>query len=267
MSATLIHNSCLALSVLMHNDGSKNLRVLDVTEGCITPAIVMLDAHKHLGADNSISIAMGTLGTLSHLSGHRRLNGQPPKSELIRDVADLTLIGVEGYHEKYSKLAAAVVETTKMIDMCGMSIVHSHNRVEGSTVFGVEGPWGAVDDCLQDIKEGQSALEVFTSDLVESSKVVRKDPWDWIIALWFAGRENFWLLPFLNGCGICRNMATLLVRRIFISSLDCGDACSNKHTAPHKESLKHCVRSCTFAVLILGMLYVRRRQRFGRLRP
>merc|ERR1712196_243409 len=103
------------------------------------------------------------------------------------------------------------------------TIVNSHNSVEGSTVFGVEGPRGAVDDCLQDIKEGQWGLEVFTSDLVESSKVVRKNSWDWIIALWFLSRENFWLLPFLNGCGICRNMATTLVRRVFISSLDCGD--------------------------------------------
>merc|ERR1712137_54595 len=121
MLVTLINDSCLAFSVLLHNNGqngSQNLRLLDTTEGCITPTLVTLDAHKHLGADKGISMAMGTPGTLSHLSGRRRVSAQPSNGELIRAMADLTLIGVAGYHEKYSKLVGTVVETTKMIEMC-----------------------------------------------------------------------------------------------------------------------------------------------------
>jgi len=312
MLVTLINDSCLALPVLLHNNGqngSKNLRVLDMTEGCITPTIIILDAHKHLGADKGISMAMGTLGTLSHLSGRRRVSAQPSNGELVRAVADLTLIGVAGYHEKYSKLVGAVVETTKMIETCGMTIVHSHNRVAGSTVFGVEDPRGAIYKklkkkghlplplyelcpsdpkrcqtgftmsltlhCLREINKGQSALELFTSDLVESSKVVRKNYWDLgrlfhansTIALWFSSGENFWVLPFLSGSGICRNMVALLLRRVYATTLDCGVACSNKHTAPLKEFLKHSLRSTFAVLLILGMLYLHLRRRSRRLRP
>ncbi|KAK3241097.1 hypothetical protein CYMTET_49110 [Cymbomonas tetramitiformis] len=66
---TLINDCCLAFSVLLHNDGrngARNLRVLDLTLD--TPTIVTLDAHKHLGADKGISMAMGSAGTMSLVS-------------------------------------------------------------------------------------------------------------------------------------------------------------------------------------------------------
>jgi hypothetical protein len=70
---TLINDCCLAFSVLLHNDGERygpgSLRVLDMTQGLLTPTILTLDAHKHLGADKGISMAMGTPGTLSLLQG------------------------------------------------------------------------------------------------------------------------------------------------------------------------------------------------------
>jgi hypothetical protein len=56
---TLINDSCLAFSVLVHNDGGKaegggngvSMRVLDLSEHYDTPIMVTLDAHKHLGTD------------------------------------------------------------------------------------------------------------------------------------------------------------------------------------------------------------------------
>merc|ERR1719361_1505123 len=107
MPVTLINDSCLAFSVLLHNngkDGNKNLRVLDLSKDKITPTIVMLDAHKHLGSDKGISMTMGTPGTLSHLTGHVRVGAAPCRGELIRAIADLSLVGVDGYYEKYQAL-------------------------------------------------------------------------------------------------------------------------------------------------------------------
>ena len=70
---TLINDSCLAFSVLLHNDGERYgpqcLRVFDLSVGMVTPVIMTQDAHKHLGADKGISMAMGTPGTLSLLEG------------------------------------------------------------------------------------------------------------------------------------------------------------------------------------------------------
>jgi hypothetical protein len=59
---TLINDCCLAFSVLLHNDGERygpeSMRVLDLTAGMLTPTIMTQDAHKHLGADKGISMAM-----------------------------------------------------------------------------------------------------------------------------------------------------------------------------------------------------------------
>lgn len=208
---TLINDCCLALSVLIHNDGkngAKCFRVLDLTKNMITPVVVMLDAHKHIGADKGISMAMGTPGTLSHLDGHVKVGGQPSQGELARALADMVLVGVDGYHEKYHRLVAAIDNATQTLAAAGMTIIHSHNREKGSTAFGVEDPsalvqkklkkkghvcsplFGVAPDhpercqtgwllsltphALREVKPGQKALDVFVADCVDTFKACQK---------------------------------------------------------------------------------------------
>merc|ERR1719443_731512 len=106
--------------------------------------IVMLDAHKHIGADKGISMVMGSKGTLSHLTGHIKVGGPPSNGELVRAMSDMALVGVEGYYEKYNRLSDAVDEATDAMAAAGMTILHAHNRVKGSTAFGVEDPSGLI---------------------------------------------------------------------------------------------------------------------------
>jgi hypothetical protein len=159
---TLINDSCLAFSVLVHNDGrnnAKSMRVLDLGERCITPTIVMLDAHKHLGADKGVSMTMGTPGTLSNLNGHVRVGAAPTKGELIRAIADLSLVSVDGYYEKYRGLASAVEKLVQTMEASGMTIIHAKNRVKGSTVFAVEDPSAVLGKKLK--KKGHSTMPIY----------------------------------------------------------------------------------------------------------
>lgn len=162
LPVTLINDCCLAFSVLVHNDGqngSRSLRVLDLSEKCITPVIVTLDAHKHLGVDKGISTAIGTSGTLANLSGFVKVGAVPSQGELVRALADMSLVGVEEYHQKYHHLASAVLDTVKTIEAAGMTIIHSCNRVEGSTVFAVEDPSALMIKKLK--KRGHKAAGIY----------------------------------------------------------------------------------------------------------
>lgn len=81
----LINDCCLAFCVLVHNDGTagrRSMRALDLTSAHVTPTIVTLDAHKHLGTDKGVSTVVGSSGTLSHLHGHVRARPHraPPSS-------------------------------------------------------------------------------------------------------------------------------------------------------------------------------------------
>merc|ERR1711937_584381 len=111
--------------------------------------IVMLDAHKHLGSDKGISMAVGTPGTLSALSGQIRVGAPPTKGELVRALADLILVGVEGYYEKYRALAAAIALAVKTIETAGMKVVHGQNRAKGSTVVSIEDPSAVISKKLK----------------------------------------------------------------------------------------------------------------------
>mmetsp|Transcript_78641 Transcript_78641/g.138675 ORF Transcript_78641/g.138675 Transcript_78641/m.138675 type:complete len:852 (-) Transcript_78641:99-2654(-) len=206
---TLINDCCLALSVLIHNDGkngANNLRVLDMTENCITPTIVMLDAHKHIGADKGVSMAMGTPGTLSSLSGQVKVGSQPSQGALIRVLADMLLVGADGYYEKYRMLGAAVADVTKSLADSGMKLIHVQNKVVGATAFSVEDPSGVMQKklkkkghapsplfgmapedpkrvqtgyllhltphALRQMENGKRALDIFVVDAIESHKQV-----------------------------------------------------------------------------------------------
>ncbi len=79
LPVALINDCCLAFSVLVHNDGKEgrpSMRVLDLSRGCMTPILVTLDAHKHIGSDKGISTVIGTPGTLSVLKGKVKVGAQ-----------------------------------------------------------------------------------------------------------------------------------------------------------------------------------------------
>jgi len=135
------------------------MRVLDLTEGRSTPTIVTLDAHKHLGTDKGVSTVVGTPGTLSHLRGHIKVGSQPGRGELVRALSDMLLVGVGGYMSKYHQLAEALDGAVATIEGAGMTVVHAHNRIAGSTVIAVEDPSAVLTRKLK--KKGHSFAYLF----------------------------------------------------------------------------------------------------------
>ena len=124
---TLINDCCLAFCVLVHNhgrDGAPSMRLLDMTRGCSTPLIVTLDAHKHLGTDKGVSTVTGTPNTLSYLRGAIKVGCQPAKGELVRALADMMLVGVEGYTQKYTTLSGELERARDTITGAGLTIVY-----------------------------------------------------------------------------------------------------------------------------------------------
>jgi hypothetical protein len=113
---TLINDSCLAFSVLVHNDGGKaegggngvSMRVLDLSEHYDTPIMVTLDAHKHLGTDKGISTVTGTPGTLAALDDHIKVGSGPRHEDLVRGLASMRLVGEHAYLEKYRALGTSI---------------------------------------------------------------------------------------------------------------------------------------------------------------
>ncbi|KAL1508327.1 hypothetical protein AB1Y20_004437 [Prymnesium parvum] len=195
----LINDSCLAFCVLVHQ---RSMRALDLTQSLNVPTVVMLDAHKHLGTDKGVSTVVGSPGTLSYLRGHVKVGCQPGAGELVRGLADMLLVGVDGYNAKYRTLAAEVARAVETIEAAGMRLVHSSHRVAGSTVIAIEDPSGvmmrklkklghsfaylfnlAPDQphrcqtgfslsltlhCLREVQPGKTALDVFVSDLLRT---------------------------------------------------------------------------------------------------
>jgi len=272
---TLINDSCLALSVLIHNDGvdgRENMRVLDLSKDCITPTIVMLDAHKHLGADKGISMVMGTPGTLQHLAGHVRVGTAPSRGELVRAIADLSVMGVDRYHDKYAALAAAVGKLASTMEDAGMKIVHAQHRAKGSSVVAVEDPHVVVQKKLKKMGygtaplyklhpdqparcqtgwmlsltphalreyNGRPALDAFAADVVrvhretKPSRIARFFRDDSLLSILFAGgNEELWLFGLLRKPGMGRSAVTLLIRRVYSMILDGGEVCSQRERAP-----------------------------------
>merc|ERR1712023_246580 len=98
----------------------------------------------------------------------------------------MLLVGLEGYHEKYNKLASAVDDVTRKISDAGMKIIHAHNRVKGSTAFSPEDPkrcqsgflLSLTPHCLRQVGPGggKPALDVFVEDLVECHDSITRKP-------------------------------------------------------------------------------------------
>jgi len=158
----LINDSCLAFNVLVHNNGkngSRSMRLLDLSENHVTPTIVMNDAHKHLGTDKGLSTIAGTNGCLSILAGCRRVGFQPQREDLVRALANMQFVGVDAYYDLYYKLNTAIESAVSKLKAAGMKMIHGHNRIEGSTVMTFEDPSGAVAHALK--KKGYSAGTIY----------------------------------------------------------------------------------------------------------
>lgn len=134
---------------------------------------------------------------------------QPQTGDLVRAVADVRLMGSDGYRELYVNLRHAVDRVVWRIQAAGMVIFHAHNRSKGSSVIAVEDPSGAVckrmrrlghstgvlcnmqpeypSRCqtgwqlsitphqLRLLDGGKSALDVFVDDLVWIHEAVQAD--------------------------------------------------------------------------------------------
>ena len=188
----LINDSCLAFCALVHNDGTSaserrggrrgGLRVLDmcVLDMCaqprgtcgvsgpafgdsahpqLTPLLVTLDAHKHLGTDKGVSSVLGTPGTLERLRGRQKVGAQPSKGVLIRALADMYLVGVEGYRALYGQLAERLERAAADLASAGLTIVNAHNRPKGSTVLACEDPDAVMTKRLK--KRGHAFAHLF----------------------------------------------------------------------------------------------------------
>jgi len=153
--------TCLAryLAITPCRD-ARNYRVLELTAAAdVTPTIVTLDAHKHIGADKGISMVIGTKGTLSWLEGAVKVGTQPTDGHLVCAMADMRMVGYKGYQDKYFGLASAIETALTRIEAAGGTIVHKHNRRKGSTAFGFEDPRARVIKLLK--KKGHGPAPLF----------------------------------------------------------------------------------------------------------
>merc|ERR1712032_631612 len=119
------------------------MRVLDMAKGCVTPVIVMQDAHKHIGTDKGLSTIVGTNGILSHLDGYRKVGFQPQVPDLVRAPADVKSIGNQEYVNIYTDFSKTVASAVQRMEDAGMKVMFRQNRVFGSTVVAFEDPSGA----------------------------------------------------------------------------------------------------------------------------
>lgn len=63
---------------------------------------------------------------------------------LVRALADMMLVGVDGYKRKYEALARRVGEVEAAVEAAGLRVFNGHHRVRGSSVIGVEDEAGVV---------------------------------------------------------------------------------------------------------------------------
>lgn len=303
---TLINDSCLAFAVLVQNDGSHasgSMRALDLTENCITPTIVTLDAHKHLGTDKGVSTVVGTQGTLSNLKGHVVVGAQPTRAELVRAIADMMLVGRDEYYKKYHELSAAVERVAEAVETAGMTIVHKRNRVKGSTVIAVEDPSckcmrllkknghhlaKLTDLCrhdpsrcqtgwqvsftpyaLRQVREGASAVDVFVSDVLSAGQVLKCSKpsllHKLIPASLLSGNPDVFVFHLLHTPGVGRWIGGLVLRRYFTAGLDSGIVRSLKRPVlkPMIDSAKQLLAAI---VALVALAVVRRRFAVNKLR-
>ena len=77
-------------------------------------------------------------GTLERLRGKIKVGSQPSKGMLVRALADMCLVGPEGYVALYQHLAVRLEVLEAVVLKAGLTIVHARNRPKGSTVLSCE---------------------------------------------------------------------------------------------------------------------------------
>lgn len=181
-----------------------------------------------------------------------------------------------------------------------MKIIHGQHRAMGSTVFAVEDPSAVVckklkkkghgtapiylvcpsepnrcqsgwqlsltPHCLRPFKDGRSALEIFSDDVLECHKAAQASYTR--LATMFkensllgflltGGNEEFWTFGLLRQPGRGRELISLILRRLGSGILDCGITCSNRNPKALSIVSK---RLSIFAILqFLAILAFRRR--------
>lgn len=244
--------------------------MLDLTSGGVTPTIVTIDAHKHLGTDKGVSTVVGTPGTLAVLDGRVAVGARPTRGALVRAVADVMLVGVRGYVNKYRALAAAVDAALAELVGAGLEVVHAEHRAPGSTVFALYCPGSvltrrikkrghkvaplfhlhphdaskcqygfslsATPHALREVAPGLSALDVFVRDCVAlAPDLALRGPFNQnslAACLLNGGDPDPWLLARLWTPGPGRAVITATLRRLFSLLLDAGKVKSDKRPKP-----------------------------------
>ena len=64
------------------------------------PARTLNDAPGHCDSTSPYQKVVGTVGSLSPLEGAVRVGCQPSKAILVRGLADMLLVGINGYIDK-----------------------------------------------------------------------------------------------------------------------------------------------------------------------
>ena len=67
----------------------------------------------------------------------------------MRALADMLLVGVDGYFAKYRDLAARVRDAEARLQAAGVALVHARNRARGSTVIAATDPCGVATKRLK----------------------------------------------------------------------------------------------------------------------
>ena len=78
-----------------------------------------------------------------------KVGSQPTKAMLVRALADMCLVGVQGYMALYQNLALRLEKLEVVVVKAGLTIVHAHNRPKGSTVLSCEWRIEIVRDNLE----------------------------------------------------------------------------------------------------------------------
>jgi len=121
---------------------------------------------------------------------------------------------------------------------------------------------------LRQIQEGESALDIFTRDVVEVHKttaskypaLAKQFRENSLIAIILAGgNEDLWIFALLQRPGLGRKIGSLALRRFYSAILDSGVTCSNKHAAPLKAVSRNMVFLAVLQILMLFLLRLRRR--------
>merc|ERR1712113_82299 len=132
--------------------------VILINDSCLAFS-VLEDAHKHIGTDKGLSTVIGTNNVLSYIKGHRQVGFQPQIADLVRALADVKLVGREGYFSLYHDLCNRVENCVHTMEGAGMKLIHGQHRMKGSTVIAVEDPSGAVAKRMK--KKGYSTAAIY----------------------------------------------------------------------------------------------------------